>query len=125
MNAADRKMIAEMVAAAVAAALPQADSDAEIAAETSSSRVVAVKPKRKRSQSTKNAPKATSARRKRGEKATEWIVRESWKGEAASTRMLGFAVKCGVPAAVLKRGDKYEVSAACGSALKLPVVVQD
>lgn len=115
MNAADRKAIAEIVAAAVAAVAPQQDT----------AEVVAIAPRKRKNASTKSAPKASSARRKRGEKASEWIVRESWKGEDASTRMLGFAVKCGVAAAVLKRGDKFEVSTACGTALKLPVVVQD
>lgn len=115
MNSADRKAIAEMIAAAVAAAVAPQDT----------AEVVAVTPKKKRSASTKSAPKATAARRKRGEKATEWIVRESWKGQDCSTRMLGFAVKCGVPAAVLKRGDKFEVSSACGKSLGLPIVIQD
>lgn len=117
LSASDKRDIAAMIAASLAAA---SETDTDETAE-----VVAVTPKRKRTASTKSAPKASSARRKRGEKASEWVVRESWKGEAASMRMLGFAVKCGVPAAVLKRGDKYEVSAACGAALKLPVVIAD
>jgi hypothetical protein len=121
MTASDRKALAAMVAEAVAAALaaqnPAEDDTAEVVAVTT--------PRKRRSQSPKSAPKGTAARRKRGEKATEWVVRESWKGEQASTRMLGFAVKQGVPAAILKRGDKFEVSQSCGQKLGLPVVIRD
>jgi hypothetical protein len=125
LSAADKRSIAEMIAAAVVAAQSSAvvaDTDDEDSAE-----VVAVKSPRKRkgTQSTKNAPKATAARRKRGEKVSEWTVRASWKGETPSPRMLGTAVAAGVSAKVLRSNCKLTVSTALGQAYGLPVVTKD
>lgn len=127
MTAKDLAALRAMIEGTVDAAVERAMAGVAADEPTESAVVkVTTKPKsRKGSQSTKTAPKASAARRKRGERAEEWIVRESWKGEQASTRMLGFAVKSGVSAAILKRGDKFEVSQACGTALKLPVVIRD
>lgn len=112
-----RAMIAEAVAEAVA--------DLTAPAE-----VVAVTPKaarkgKRQNATPKAAPKASSARRKRGDKVSEWTVRESWKGQTCSPRMLGTAVQAGVAAAILKRGDKFEVSSALGKAYGLPIIVAD
>jgi hypothetical protein len=123
LSAADRKAIAAMIAEGIGSVLaPQLDTDDEDSAE-----VVAVKSPRKRkgTQSTKNAPKATAARRKRGEKVSEWTVRASWKGETPSPRMLGTAVAAGVSAKVLRSNCKLTVSTALGQAYGLPVVTKD
>jgi hypothetical protein len=116
LSASDKREIAAIVAASLAASR-ETEAVAEVVEVTT--------PRKRRTASTKSAPKATAARRKRGEKVSEWTVRESWKGSEASPRMLGTACKAGVAAAILKRGDKFEVSAALGKAYGLPVVTQD
>jgi hypothetical protein len=83
LSAADRKAIAAMIAEGIGSVLAPQLADTE----DDTAEVIAVTtPRKRKSQSTKSAPKASSARRKRGEKVAEWTVRESWKGSEASPR---------------------------------------
>lgn len=127
-----RAMIAEAVAEAVAAGTAPEHVTVKGGTLADSNRTAAkvkAASARKRSASTKVAPKAASARKPRSTKAAPkaWVVRESWKGETPSARMIGAALHYGLPLATVRKaqGCKFTLSSAIGAHRGLTVVVED